>query len=118
MPRERSSRCAPRTPSWSSTGSRCFACSRHERYRIAMTLTRVFIPNRGEIALRIVHACRELGLQTVVGASDVDRDELAARSADATVCIGPGPAPESYLRDEIVVQAALGTGCDAIHPGS
>jgi acetyl-CoA carboxylase biotin carboxylase subunit len=78
---------------------------------------RVFIPNRGEIALRIVHACRERELECVVGASDVDLDGLAARSADRVVCLGPGPARDSYLRDDIVVQAALGTGCDAIHPG-
>jgi acetyl-CoA carboxylase biotin carboxylase subunit len=78
---------------------------------------RVFIPNRGEIALRIVHACRALELECVVGASDVDLDGLAARSADRAVCLGPGPARDSYLRDDIVVQAALGTGCDAIHPG-
>jgi acetyl-CoA carboxylase biotin carboxylase subunit len=82
-----------------------------------MTLTRVFVPNRGEIALRIVRACRELGLESVVGVSDVDRDGLAARSADRAVCIGPGPPLESYLRDDVVVHAALGTGCDAIHPG-
>jgi acetyl-CoA carboxylase, biotin carboxylase subunit len=82
-----------------------------------MTITRVFVPNRGEIALRIVRACRELGLESVVGASDVDRDGLAARSADRGVCIGPGLPVDSYLRDDIVVQAALGTGCDAIHPG-
>jgi acetyl-CoA carboxylase biotin carboxylase subunit len=78
---------------------------------------RVFIPNRGEIALRIVGACRELGLESVVGASEPDRDGLAARRADRVVCLGPGPASESYLRDDIIVQAALGTGCDAIHPG-
>jgi acetyl-CoA carboxylase, biotin carboxylase subunit len=82
-----------------------------------MTLERVFVPNRGEIALRIVHACDRLGIESVVGASDVDRDGLAARRADQVVCIGPGPAAESYLRDDLVVQAALGTGCDAIHPG-
>jgi acetyl-CoA carboxylase biotin carboxylase subunit len=78
---------------------------------------RVFIPNRGEIALRIVRACRELDLECVVGASDVDLDGVAARSADRAVCLGPGPARDSYLRDDVVVQAALGTGCDAIHPG-
>jgi acetyl-CoA carboxylase biotin carboxylase subunit len=83
----------------------------------AVALKRVFVPNRGEIALRIVRACHQLGLEVVVGASDVDRDGLAARSADRVVCIGPGPARESYLRDDLVVQAALGTGCDAIHPG-
>ena len=82
-----------------------------------MSIARVFIPNRGEIALRIVRACRALGLESVVGASDVDLAGLAARSADRAVCIGPAPAADSYLRDDIVVQAALGTGCDAIHPG-
>jgi acetyl-CoA carboxylase, biotin carboxylase subunit len=80
-------------------------------------MRRVFVANRGEIALRIVRACRALGLECVVGTSDVDRDGLAARAADRAVCIGPGPATESYLRPELVVQAALGTGCDAIHPG-
>jgi acetyl-CoA carboxylase biotin carboxylase subunit len=80
-------------------------------------MKRVFIPNRGEIALRIVRACAELGLESVVGASEPDRDGLAARRADRVVVLGPGPAGESYLRDDIVVQAALGTGCDAIHPG-
>ena len=77
----------------------------------------MFVANRGEIALRIVTACQELGLETVVGTSDADRDGLAARRADQAVCIGPAPAAESYLRDDLVVQAALGTGCDAIHPG-
>jgi acetyl-CoA carboxylase biotin carboxylase subunit len=80
-------------------------------------MKRVFVANRGEIALRIVEACRKLGLESVVGTSDVDRDGAAARAADRAVCIGPGPARDSYLRDDLVVQAALGTGCDAIHPG-
>jgi acetyl-CoA carboxylase, biotin carboxylase subunit len=82
-----------------------------------MSLSRVFIANRGEIAVRIVRACRALGLECVVGASQVDMDGLAAELADRVVCIGPAPASESYLRPELVVQAALGTGCDAIHPG-
>jgi len=80
-------------------------------------IKRVFVANRGEIALRIVDACRELGLETVVGTSEADRDGLAAREADRAVCIGPAPAAQSYLRDDLVVQAALGTECDAIHPG-
>jgi acetyl-CoA carboxylase, biotin carboxylase subunit len=80
-------------------------------------IKRVFVANRGEIALRIVTACQELGLETVVGASEVDMHGLAARRADRAVCIGPAPAAQSYLRDDLVVQAALGTGCDAIHPG-
>jgi acetyl-CoA carboxylase, biotin carboxylase subunit len=78
---------------------------------------RVFIPNRGEIALRIIRACRDRGLECVVGASEADRDGLAARRADRVVVLGPGPASESYLRDDTVVQAALSTGCDTIHPG-
>ncbi|HKN93655.1 MAG TPA: biotin carboxylase N-terminal domain-containing protein, partial [Thermoleophilaceae bacterium] len=82
-----------------------------------MAIARVFIANRGEIAVRIVRGCRALGLECVVGASEVDMDGLAAELADRVVCIGPAPASESYLRPELVVQAALGTGCDAIHPG-
>ncbi len=80
-------------------------------------MRRVFVPNRGEIAVRVVRACHEAGLEAIVGCSDADRDGLAARLADRSVCLGPGPAVASYLRDEVVVQAALGTGCDAIHPG-
>jgi acetyl-CoA carboxylase biotin carboxylase subunit len=78
---------------------------------------RVFIPNRGEIAVRIVRACRELDLECVIGASEPDMDGAAAHLADRAVCLGPGPAGQSYLRPEVVVQAALGTGSDAIHPG-
>jgi acetyl-CoA carboxylase biotin carboxylase subunit len=78
---------------------------------------RVFIANRGEIAVRIVRACRALGLECVVGVSDIDRGSMAARLADRSVCIGAASAGESYLRDDFVVQAALGTGCDAVHPG-
>jgi acetyl-CoA carboxylase, biotin carboxylase subunit len=80
-------------------------------------LRRVFVANRGEIALRIVTACEQLGIESVVGTSDADRDGLAARRADRAICIGPAPAADSYLRDDLIVQAALGTGCDAVHPG-
>jgi acetyl-CoA carboxylase, biotin carboxylase subunit len=78
---------------------------------------RVFIANRGEIAVRIVRACRALELECVVGFSEADRGSMAVRLADRAVCIGPGPASASYLREDVIVQAALGTGCDAIHPG-
>ena len=72
---------------------------------------RVFVANRGEIAVRIVQACQKLGFESVLGASEADRDGLAARLADRVVQIGPAPASESYLRPELIVHAALGTGC-------
>ena len=80
-------------------------------------IKRVFVANRGEIAVRIIRACRELGIETVIGVSEADRESLGARSADRAVCIGPAPAAQSYLRPEILVTAARGTGCQAVHPG-
>lgn len=82
-----------------------------------MSLRRVLIANRGEIAVRIVHACRELGIETVLAVSEADRDSLGARLADRAVCIGPPRAPQSYLDVARVVTAAVATGCDAVHPG-
>jgi len=78
---------------------------------------RLFVANRGEIAVRIVGACERLGIESVVAVSDADRDTLAARIATSAVCIGPAPAMQSYLRPETLVAAAVGTGCQAIHPG-
>jgi len=78
---------------------------------------RLFVANRGEIAVRIVRACERLGIESVVGVSDADRDTLAAQLATSAVCIGPAPAVQSYLKAEAVVAAAVGTGCEAIHPG-
>ena len=78
---------------------------------------RVFIANRGEIAVRIVRACDKLAIESVVAVSEADRDSLAARLATRAVCIGPARATDSYLRPEILVAAALGTGCEAVHPG-
>jgi len=78
---------------------------------------RLFVANRGEIAVRIVRACERLGIESVVAVSDADRDTLAARLATSAVCIGPAPAVQSYLKAEAVVAAAVGTGCEAIHPG-
>ena len=82
-----------------------------------MPIRRVLVANRGEIALRVIRSCRALGLQTVLAASEADRDSLPARHADRVVCIGPGRPGDSYLRIDTVVQAALGTGADAVHPG-
>ncbi len=82
-----------------------------------MALSRVFIANRGEIAVRIARACRSLGLESVVGVSEADRDGLAAELADRAVVLGPSPARDSYLNANLVVHAAKATGCDALHPG-
>jgi acetyl-CoA carboxylase, biotin carboxylase subunit len=78
---------------------------------------RVLVANRGEISVRIIRACHELGIESVLAHSEADRDSLGARLADRTVCIGPGPADKSYLNIPMVVSAALTTGCDALHPG-
>jgi acetyl-CoA carboxylase biotin carboxylase subunit len=81
------------------------------------TLRRILIANRGEIALRIIRSCHKLGLEAVLACSEADRDSLPARKSDRVVCIGPAPAVHSYLRAKTIVQAALGVGADAIHPG-
>jgi len=80
-------------------------------------IKRIFVANRGEIAVRIIQACRKLGVEAVIGVSEADRESLAASIADRAVCIGPAPATKSYLNMAAVVSAAKGTGCDAIHPG-
>jgi acetyl-CoA carboxylase biotin carboxylase subunit len=80
-------------------------------------IRRILIANRGEIAVRIIRTCRELGIETVLAASEADRDSLPARLANRTVCIGPSRPMDSYLKVETIVQAALGTKSDAIHPG-
>jgi acetyl-CoA carboxylase biotin carboxylase subunit len=80
-------------------------------------ISRVLIANRGEIAVRIVRACFDEGLESVVVVSDADRDSLAAELGDRTVCIGPPSATESYLDIGRLMAAATGTGCDALHPG-
>jgi acetyl-CoA carboxylase, biotin carboxylase subunit len=82
-----------------------------------MRFRRVFVANRGEIALRIVRAAKALGLETVLGTSSADRASLAAREADKVVVLGPAAARSSYLDAGLVVHAAKGTGCDALHPG-
>lgn len=80
-------------------------------------IRRIFIANRGEIAVRIIRTARALGLETVLGHSVADRESLAAKLATRAVCLGPAASKDSYLNIGAVVQAAKGTGCDAIHPG-
>jgi acetyl-CoA carboxylase biotin carboxylase subunit len=78
---------------------------------------KILIANRGEIALRILRACRVLGAEAVVAYSEADRESLAVQLADEAICIGPADAKRSYLSASAVISAALITGCDAIHPG-
>src|SRR5690349_10553742 len=78
---------------------------------------KILIANRGEIALRIIHACRELGIRTVAVFSTADRDSLHVTYADEEVCIGPPASTASYLNISSIISAAEITGADAIHPG-
>ena len=78
---------------------------------------KVLIANRGEIALRVIRACREMGVETVAVYSEADRESLHVRFADDDVCVGPAPARESYLKIPRIIAAAEITGADAIHPG-
>lgn len=80
-------------------------------------LKKILIANRGEIALRIIRACRELGIETVAVYSEADEQSLHVQLADAAICIGPAPASESYLRAERIIAAAEIADVDGIHPG-
>src|SRR4029079_15844468 len=78
---------------------------------------KVLVANRGEIAVRVIRACRELGIQVVVAHSEADRESLAVQLADEAVCVGPAASDRSYLNIPNIVSAALVTGCDGVHPG-
>jgi acetyl-CoA carboxylase biotin carboxylase subunit len=80
-------------------------------------IDRLFIANRGEIALRIIRTARRLGITTILGVSEVDRDSLPARQADEIAVLGPAPSARSYLSIEAVIDAARNARADAIHPG-
>src|ERR687887_2291721 len=78
---------------------------------------KILVANRGEIAVRIIRACKELGIRTVIAHSDVDRDSLGVLLADESVCIGSAPSDKSYLNIANIISAAQITHADAIHPG-
>ena len=79
--------------------------------------SRVLVANRGEIALRVVRALREMGIESVVAYSQADKDTRAVQEADIAVCIGPAPSAKSYLNFAAVIGAAVSRGCQAVHPG-
>ena len=78
---------------------------------------RVLVANRGEIALRVIRACRDLGVEVAVVYSEADRGAPYLKLADRAVCIGPGPAADSYLKVARIIAAAEAVQADAIHPG-
>ncbi len=80
-------------------------------------IKKVLIANRGEIAVRIIRACREMGIETVAVYSEADKEALHTQLADEAVCIGPAPSAQSYLNMEQIISATLVSGADAIHPG-
>ncbi|GAD21155.1 acetyl/propionyl/methylcrotonyl-CoA carboxylase subunit alpha [Acidovorax sp. MR-S7] len=80
-------------------------------------IRKLFIANRGEIALRVVRAAKKLGIHSVLAVSTADRESMAAKEADQVVVVGPAPARSSYLNGPALVHAAVTTGCDALHPG-
>src|SRR5262249_6703676 len=81
------------------------------------TFKKILVANRGEIAVRIIRACREMGIPTVAVYSDADRPALHVRQADEAQRLGPAPSGDSYLRGDRILDAAKASGADAIHPG-
>lgn len=80
-------------------------------------IDKVLIANRGEIAVRIIRACREMGIETVAVYSEADKEALHTQLADEAICIGPAPSTESYLNMERIISATIVSGADAVHPG-
>ena len=79
--------------------------------------SKILIANRGEIAVRIIRACKEMGISTVAVFSEADRDALHVSLADESICIGPAQVQDSYLNMTAILSAAEATGAGAIHPG-
>ncbi len=101
----------------SNASSPGFSATGHWPLPTGPLIQKVLIANRGEIALRVIRTCREMGVKTVAVYSTADRDSLAVRFADEAVCIGPPPSARSYLHIPSIIAAAEVTGADAVHPG-
>jgi len=80
-------------------------------------IKKILIANRGEIAVRVIRTCKEMGIETVAVYSSADKENLHVKLADKAYCIGPAPSSKSYLNAEALITIALQTGCQAIHPG-
>ena len=79
--------------------------------------SKILVANRGEVAVRIIRACKEMGIRTVAVCSEADRSSLPAALADECICIGGNAAADSYLNQKNIISAALASGAEAIHPG-
>src|SRR3954463_10925942 len=80
-------------------------------------IRKILVANRGEIAIRVMRTCKELGIATVAVFSEADRSALHVRQADQAYCVGPAPSRESYLAQQRIIEAAKKSGADAVHPG-
>src|ERR1700759_3275610 len=111
------------TRRWSSTVRCSSGSSRNNNDHLGIMLAdkppfrKVLIANRGEVAVRVIRACHELGIRTVAVHSTADASALHVKLAHESVCIGPAPSMESYLNVTAIISAAAATGADAIHPG-
>lgn len=93
------------------------SCLLYLLYYQMTTIKKLLVANRGEIALRVMRTCREMGIKTVAIYSEVDRHALHVRYADEAVCVGPAPSAESYLKGDVIIDVCKRLGVDAIHPG-